>query len=233
MLDRRIDARLGRRSKSGSLTQHRPAGRAIRFSTNPEVMLAPPAVGGWGEVTHPRGVTTVEWLSLPPRRAPFPLLLAARNGRGNIDPTGSVERDVALLMSWGQPMQPLGEPPVLRLDFGPAESGLYVLQTLTPLLERRRSSDLARYLVEFDVELLEWREASILLTPAKQAAAAKPATAAAPRASGRTYTVKRGDTLSAIAARLLGKASRWPEIAKLNGIRDPRLLQIGKVLRIP
>ena len=40
--------------------------------------------------------------------------------------------------------------------------------------------------------------------------------------SQRTYTVKKGDTLSAIAARLLGSASKWQSIATLNGVRDPR-----------
>jgi hypothetical protein len=227
---RRFDT--ARPRKHGVLSQHSPAGGSLRFETNPETVLVPPPVGGWSEVPHPRGLTTVEWQGRPPRRAAFPLLLAARTRRALIDPGGSVERDVALLTSWGQPTGSLAEPPVLRLDFGPAETGLYVLQALVPTVERRRPSDLARFLVEFDVELVEWREATILLTPAKQAAAARPAAAPA-KPSGRTYTVRRGDTLSAIAARLLGKASRWPEIAKLNGVRDPRRLQIGQVLRIP
>lgn len=62
-----------------------------------------------------------------------------------------------------------------------------------------------------------------------------PATGAAAVAtpSVRTYTVKSGDTLSAIAARELGKASRWTEIATLNGIRDPRRLSVGQELRLP
>jgi hypothetical protein len=143
--------------KSGVLSRHRPPGPSLRFSVNPEQMSTEPAVGGWREVAHPRGLTTVEWEGRPARRVTFPLLLMARTKRGGLDPRGSVERDVALLTSWGQPVLPLQEPPVLRLDYGPAENGLYVLQQATPLTERRRSSDLARYLVELDVQLLEWR----------------------------------------------------------------------------
>jgi nucleoid-associated protein YgaU len=50
---------------------------------------------------------------------------------------------------------------------------------------------------------------------------------------GRTYTVKRGDTLSGIAGKVLGNAGRWHDIANLNGIRDPRTLRVGQVLRLP
>jgi LysM repeat protein len=66
--------------------------------------------------------------------------------------------------------------------------------------------------------------------PAPKPVSSKPAPS---KPSGRTVTVRRGDTLSAIAARYLGRASRWPEIARLNGVRDPRMLRVGQVLRLP
>jgi hypothetical protein len=51
----------------------------------------------------------------------------------------------------------------------------------------------------------------------------------------RTHTVQRGDTLRAIAARLLGSELRWPEIFALNRnqIENPNHIQIGMVLVIP
>lgn len=52
----------------------------------------------------------------------------------------------------------------------------------------------------------------------------------------KVYTVKKSDLkrgLPGIAAKLLGKASRWHEIAKLNGIRDPKKIKVGQKLRIP
>ena len=49
----------------------------------------------------------------------------------------------------------------------------------------------------------------------------------------KRYKVKRGDTLRKIAAKLLGDADRWREIAKLNNIRDPKSLKVGDTLRIP
>jgi LysM repeat protein len=50
-----------------------------------------------------------------------------------------------------------------------------------------------------------------------------------------TYTVRPGDTLSRLAARLLGNEERWPEIfaANRDAIQNPNLIQVGQVLRIP
>lgn len=51
--------------------------------------------------------------------------------------------------------------------------------------------------------------------------------------SGHTYTVQYGDTLSGIAKSLLGDASRYKEIAALNGIDNPNVIKVGQVLQIP
>ena len=50
-----------------------------------------------------------------------------------------------------------------------------------------------------------------------------------------SYTVQSGDTLSAIAERQYGKASRWHEIFEANRdqIEDPDLIRPGQVLRLP
>ena len=45
--------------------------------------------------------------------------------------------------------------------------------------------------------------------------------------------MKRGDTLSSIAAKFYRDASKWRKIADANGIRDPKNLKIGQKLRIP
>ena len=50
---------------------------------------------------------------------------------------------------------------------------------------------------------------------------------------GKSYTVKDGDRLDSIAASQLGDASRWVEIAMLNGIDDPTTIKTGKTLTIP
>jgi nucleoid-associated protein YgaU len=53
-------------------------------------------------------------------------------------------------------------------------------------------------------------------------------------AAPRTYMVKKGDTPSGIAAKKLGDAGRWPEIARLNRdiVPDPDEIVPGQVLVI-
>ncbi len=49
----------------------------------------------------------------------------------------------------------------------------------------------------------------------------------------RTYVVRKGDTLSEIAAQSYGDPNHWREIARANRIADPRTLEPGLVLSIP
>ncbi len=57
----------------------------------------------------------------------------------------------------------------------------------------------------------------------------------APDTEDQTYTVVKGDTLSAIAQRYYGKASLWKRIhdANRDQIPNPDLIRPGQVLRIP
>ncbi len=58
-----------------------------------------------------------------------------------------------------------------------------------------------------------------------------PAASATPApVGGRTYTVRPGDTLSAIAARF---GTTTSVLVKLNGIADPSLVRVGQVLKLP
>lgn len=69
---------------------------------------------------------------------------------------------------------------------------------------------------------------------AADAAAAAAATAAAAAAAAapveRTYTVVKGDTLSAIGKKF---GVNWRDIASLNQVKNPDLIHPGQVFRIP
>ena len=49
----------------------------------------------------------------------------------------------------------------------------------------------------------------------------------------KSWTVKRGDTLSGIAAVEYGNPGQWRPIAEANGIDDPLSIQPGDVLVLP
>jgi LysM repeat protein len=83
-----------------------------------------------------------------------------------------------------------------------------------------------------DLEITEYVAPDLVIQTPPPAQAAR-ARAAETKPAERTYTVAAGDTLWAIATRLLGKGQRWGEIAEKNGIRDPRALKIGTVLKVP
>ena len=51
-------------------------------------------------------------------------------------------------------------------------------------------------------------------------------------ASAKTYTVQKGDSLWAIAAKQLGSGSRYKEIKTLNGLTSDTIYA-GQILKLP
>jgi nucleoid-associated protein YgaU len=76
-------------------------------------------------------------------------------------------------------------------------------------------------------------EAAALMTATDDAAAQ--AVQAPSDWTTKTYTVQKGDTLSAIAKKMYGKAGLYPEIFEANQpmLKDPDRIYPGQVLRIP
>ncbi len=86
--------------------------------------------------------------------------------------------------------------------------------------------------VEYSIELVKEKIPPVIITTTVVTAAETIEETAA-ESAGQTYVIKQGDTLWAIATSYLGTGTRWREIADLNGISDPRTLQIGQVINIP
>jgi nucleoid-associated protein YgaU len=49
----------------------------------------------------------------------------------------------------------------------------------------------------------------------------------------KTWVARRGDTLAGISAAVYADPRLWREIARANGIEDPRRLRPGTVLTVP
>lgn len=90
--------------------------------------------------------------------------------------------------------------------------------------------------LDISIKLKEYRVYGTKRVVLKQAATQKTVKVASKRASTKTppktYKVVSGDTLWAICKKYLGDGSRYPEIAKLNNIKNPNLIYPGQVIRL-
>jgi len=205
--------------------------------------------GGWTEVARPRRRPLTVWTGSPGLRMTLPILLDGfQAGR-------SVERDIANLERLSLPTAADGSPPRLRLAARggavPHTDRVWVVDTLTFAdgAVMNKAGDRTRQ--PATLSLLEWiadvrvNEKSTTTQTRRQAARAKSKAGAArkrivaghgktkPGTRAASSTFGGGEDLLTIAARELGDADRWVEIAALNGLRDPRAIVPGQALRLP
>ena len=74
-----------------------------------------------------------------------------------------------------------------------------------------------------------WDEVKAAIEKELKALGGKTTSTSAPKASGGTYTVKKGDTLSAIAKE---HGVSVATLQSLNGIQNPNLIKVGQVLKL-
>lgn len=215
------------------LAQVVPVGRTLTFTLDPQSVTASAGVGGWEEVPHPYRPSTTRWTTLPLRQLEVALLLDGWRQQA------SVEESCRILDAYARPQANTNTPPVLAFLWGSYAAFRWVIQDLS-WGEELRDPQGRRLRQQVTVSLLEYRDDEVTVSdPRKRAAAPSPPkgtgrpSTAQPVPSGRTYTVKQGDTLGRIASRELGRSSRWSEIAKLNNLRDPDRLAVGQRLRLP
>lgn len=151
-------------------------------------------------------------------------------------PDGDVERFISILEDRMKRPEDRVEPDLMRLQGRamPHSDLVWVLTDIDDSGQSLRRDDGRRNRQELLLTFLEYVSVGLLVSNESHAAAAAARAApAAPAAGPRTYTVRSGDTLSAIASRELGSVSRWNDIAARNGIRDPRTIRVGQVLVLP
>lgn len=136
-----------------------------------------------------------------------------------------------------QALQGLAKSPErVRVSYGQFESGLWNLDSMSIKSTRRHPS--TDEIMQADVSLSFTRASDVFDGVGPTTGGVKPTSVKKPPAkpqktSSKKYTVKRGDTLWAISVKFYGTGTKWRRIADANKIKNPRTLQVGKVLRIP
>jgi hypothetical protein len=197
-----------------------------------------PAVGGgggWTTVQRQKQSAITEWQGADPLTLDIPIVF------DGFRRYASIERYVNTLYRWMRaPVGPRHEPVVVTVA-GPIPYTPYrwVINAITPgtdtesIIRRTTDGQMMRWVGS--VSLMQYVPGNVIVSHKHSPAKRHKTTAARKGATTRVhyYTVRRGDTLGKIAARLLHNANRWHDIARLNGIRDPNKIRVGQRLKIP
>lgn len=120
----------------------------------------------------------------------------------------------------------------IRITYGTFESGMWRITSIGITSSRRDSVSNEITVANAELELTRVSDIVVGVGPVSGGVTPPPTPPSAPPQT-RTYDVKAGDTLWAIATKYYGSGTNWKNIADANGVTDPRKLQVGKVLVIP
>lgn len=107
-------------------------------------------------------------------------------------------------------------------------SGLYFVESV------EHTFDYRGYTQQITVSR-SWKGESMKNTPSSTTPPTTDKPIVTPTVQTRTYTIKKGDTLWAIAKKYYGKGSEYPKIFNANKdiIKDPNKIYPGQVIKIP
>jgi len=203
--------------------------------------------GGWQQIARPRRPPLTTWQAQPGLTLTLPILFDGfRSG-------DSVERQIARLEQMQQPGGADGQPPLVKVvargGAVPHQEKSWVIGDLAygdaemNAAGNRTRQQVTLTLLQY-VPVKYLGNSKALAHRAKHHRHAKGAKKKRIRArhkpSATTHTRSAeiavegdGEDLLTIAARELGDADRWVEIAEMNGIRDPRSIETGQVIWLP
>jgi hypothetical protein len=208
--------------------------RALLGEERPDISSG---YGGWEEVERPRRSTITTWRGMPAKRLQVSILI------DNWTQGTSIERDIRALERLALPREG-GQPPVVQIDAAggalPWQARRWVIDAISwgDALMNRHGNRVRQAAV---ITFLEFVSDDLIrrVSPAKKRRNKKKRASGSGRKKGaknKRVASKRknsAEDLLSLAARELGDARRWREIAELNGIRDPRYIRTGQVIRLP
>lgn len=190
----------------------------------------PAADGGWSIVTRPKNSGFTAWEGYGPHQMNLGVMLdgVAKDvsQEQDYDSLRRIMRTVVGVAKQPSPVRLSGPVPMTDLR--------WVIQSIeqdpASIIRSELTGELLR--VAVTLNLIEYVEADVLVSTASPATVVNLQNAAA-GIGQKLYTVKDGDTLSKIAAAELGSFTKFPDIAKLNNIRDLNRVAAGTQLRLP
>lgn len=206
----------------------KPKGRARLEILLGEAGSQAGGIGGWGKIGRQQRQSITHWLGQDGYELTVPVVF------DGFAEDRSVEQGIARLEQLGRRGAGDEHPPVVEIDGPLPHTDLpWVIQDVAWGAQDRRE-DGRRVRQHAVITFWEHIDPDLTVDKRQRSAAHQSQDRNGHKGgSHKTYTVKRGDTLSSIAARKLGNANRWRAIADLNNIRDPRNIRIGQVLRLP
>jgi nucleoid-associated protein YgaU len=176
----------------------------------------------WEKVDRPKRSSATQWTGTDPYEMSVPILF---DGWIDNDPQ---ESDITRLLRMEQSPGPHQQPPRVKVSGGtPGDQLTWIVDAIEwgdNQIWGFVGGVAVRFRQDAVVRLLEYVPTDLLHKKQKRGSRGKKKV--------RTYVVKQGDSLSSIAARQCGSASKWRQIAKDNGIRDPKSIKKGQRLRI-
>jgi LysM domain len=202
-------------------------GLAVRAYMGEEAPTMGGGYGGWEMTARPRRVSITTW----PGHDPLQMSLALRLD-GWID-NRSIEGDCRNIERMALPPRDYTEPPSVFVSRpAPHPEVEWKIQELL-WGESLRARDGDRRRQDVTLSLLQFIDTDRVQTTTAAERARNAQRSVQASATSRTYTVKDGDTLGAIAETHLHSWTRWSEIADLNDIRDPLAIRPGDVITLP
>lgn len=190
----------------------------------------------WSEVPIPGGAPFLVKESFGLKKIAFSLTIADPN-----DQDADITADLQLLKTFADTVRPIK----IAYD-GYFTSWTFRCTRLSIHSEQRHPSSSRITRATVDLEFTEKRDVADYTGPitggaksnpkgntaTKSGSSKKKTTSKTPtKTKTKVYIVKKGDTLSGIAYKLFGDSSKWRQLADDNGVKNPKLLQVGKRLK--
>lgn len=208
-------------------------------------------------VSHSGLATT--WAKVDrPLRAPLPILGPDPLHAMSFDLTIARRSPWASVEDWVTALRKIGRSgEAFTVSYGPLEAGLWHIETLELVVDGRAPGTNHATRVVAHLELTAADSVAELGPMSGGSGGARPVTGPAPstagapkgtgsaapprgatpapkqKAAARTYTVRKGDSLSRISQLMYGSTAHWRAIADLNAIANVNLIRPGQVLKIP